>query len=75
MVVYVREVSILENLSLDAVLYRHRSHIMLTCPCYIDPLLPHFYNFSKIGVYRGIHFFLIFALKHRLWVLVYVLSK
>ena len=23
----------------------------------------------KTGVYRGIHFFLIFALKHRLWVL------
>ena len=38
---------------------------------------------SKTGVYRGIHYFLIFALKHRLWVLVrtasvptiYVLSK
>ena len=26
--------------------------------------------YSKIGVYRGIHFFLIFAPKHRLWVLV-----
>ena len=33
--------------------------IMLTSPC--D---------SKIGVYMGIHSFLIFALKHRLWVLV-----
>ena len=26
--------------------------------------------YSKTGVYRGIHLFLIFALKHRLWVLV-----
>ena len=26
--------------------------------------------YSKTGVYRGIHYFLIFALKHRLWVLV-----
>ena len=31
--------------------------------------------YSKTGVNRGIHYFLIFALKHRLWVLVYVLSK
>ena len=26
--------------------------------------------YSITGVYRGIHFFLIFALKHRLWVLI-----
>ena len=26
--------------------------------------------YSKTGVYRGIHYFLIFALKHILWVLV-----
>ena len=26
--------------------------------------------YSKTGVYRGIHYFLIFALKQRLWVLV-----
>ena len=26
--------------------------------------------YSQTGVYRGIHFSLIFALKHRLWVLV-----
>ena len=25
--------------------------------------------YSKVGVYRGIHYFLIFALKHRLWIL------
>ena len=24
--------------------------------------------YSKTGVYRGIHYFIIFALKHRLWV-------
>ena len=32
------------------------------------PLHPSFY-YSKIGVYRGIHNFLIFALKDRLWVI------
>ena len=37
--------------------------IMLTGPCEVDPL-------HSTGVYRGIHYFLIFALKHRLWVLV-----
>ena len=47
--------------------------------CFIPPYTPLLY--SKTGVYRGIHYFLIFALKHRLWVLVrtvptiYVLSK
>ena len=33
----------------------------------VDPL---FYSNSNIGVYRGIHYFLIFALKHRLWEIV-----
>ena len=52
--------------------------IRITCPCNTYPLIPHFY--SKAGVCRGIPIFLIFALKHRLWVLVrvpliYVLSK
>ena len=45
------------------------SIIMLTSPCNIDPLNPTFI-YSKIGVYRGMHYFIIFALKHRLWVLV-----
>ena len=36
---------------------------MLTSLCDVDPFTPH-------RVYRGIHYFLIFALKHRLWVLV-----
>ena len=32
--------------------------------------------YNKTGVYRGIHYFLIFALKHILWVpTIYVLSK
>lgn len=26
--------------------------IMQTCPCKVDPLKHHFYNFSKIGVYK-----------------------
>ena len=50
---------------------------MKTSPCNEDPLTPHLY--SKTGVYRGIYFVLIFALKHRLLVLVVptinVLSK
>ena len=35
-------------------------------------LMPHCTSilYSNTGVYRGIHFFLIFASKHRLWVLV-----
>ena len=39
--------------------------------CFIPPLdnlQPTF--FGKTGVYRGIHYFLIFALKHILWILV-----
>ena len=43
--------------------------IGITCPCDLYPLTPNFY-IVKLGVYRGIHNFLIFALKHRLWVLV-----
>ena len=35
--------------------------------CLIPPYTPLLY--SKTGVYRGLHFFLIFALKHILWVL------
>ena len=43
--------------------------IMLTSPCNIyPPYTPLLY--SKNGVYRGIRIFHIFALKHRLWVLV-----
>ena len=44
-------------------------HIMITCPCNVVPLTGHFHK-VKIGVYRGKHYFLIFALKHRLWVLI-----
>ena len=36
--------------------------------CFIPPYTPSLY--SKTGVYRSIHYFLIFALKHILWVLV-----
>ena len=39
--------------------------IMQTCPCNEHPTF-----YSKTGVYRGIHYFLIFVLKHILWVLV-----
>ena len=44
--------------------------IMNTCPCDVDPLTPHFYivKLGFTGVF--IFFLLIFALKHRLWVLV-----
>ena len=40
--------------------------------CFIPHYTPLLY--SKTGVYRGIHYFLIFALKHRLWVLVRIAS-
>ena len=60
---------------------------MITSPCNVYPLAPHFYIIVKLTrVFRGIYFFLIFALKHRSLVLVrtasvltcttiYVLSK
>ena len=42
---------------------------MQTRPCNLHPLTPHFY-ILKLG-FTGVYiFFLIFALKHRLWVLV-----
>ena len=44
---------------------KHRDNLSV---CFIPQYTPLLY--SKTGVYRGIHFFLIFALKHRLWVLV-----
>ena len=48
---------------------KHYCYIMLTCPCNEDPLTPHFYIVKRgfTGVYI---FFIIFALKHKLWVLV-----
>ena len=50
---------------------------MQTCACNVYSLTPHFY-IVKLG-FAGYTFFLIFALKHRLWVLVVprinVLSK
>ena len=53
---------------------KSRIFIRITCPCdSYPPYTPLLY--SKIGVYRGIHNFLIFALKHRLWVLVRTASN
>ena len=43
---------------------RHHAKMSVLC----KPPTPHFY--SKIGIYRVIDYFLIFALKHRLWVLI-----
>ena len=45
------------------------NHIMLTSPCIVYPLTPHFY-IVKLGLTGVYNFFLIFVLKHRLWVLV-----
>ena len=42
--------------------------IMIICPCNEHPLTPNFY-IVKLG-FIGVYIFLIFALKHRLWVLV-----
>ena len=41
---------------------------MKTCPCKVYPLKPHVY-IEKLGFARVYLFFLIFAPKHRLWVL------
>ena len=46
---------------------------MLTCPCNVYLLTPHFY-IVKLGFTKGIHYFLIFALKHILWILVRTVS-
>ena len=43
-------------------------HIRITRPCDLYPLTPHFY-IVKLGC-TGVYIFLIFALKHRLWVLI-----
>ena len=56
--------------------YTESPSINKTSPCNEHTLTPHFY-IVKLG-FTGvaIHFFLIFALKHRLWVLtIYALSK
>ena len=65
----------------DAELLYKIDIIRITCPCDLYPLTPHFY-IVKLGFTRVFIFFLIFALKHRLWVLIfervpkiYVLSK
>ena len=50
--------------------------IRRTCPCNLYPLACTPLLYSKIGVYRGIHNFIIFVLKHRLCELtIYVLNK
>ena len=46
----------------------HHSTIMITCPCNVYPLTPHFY-IVKVGFTR-VYIFLIFTSKHRLWELV-----
>ena len=52
------------------------SVIMKTCPCNVYPLEPHFY-IAKLGnaVVYIVNIFLIFAPKHRLWVLVRTASQ
>ena len=68
---YIVSLQLLSNFVL-----RYVVHVLLfsffirkTCPCNVYPLEPHFYT-TKNGVCRGIPNFLIFAPKHRLWVLV-----
>ena len=43
--------------------------ILETCPCNEHPLTPNFY-LGRLGFTRVLDYFLIFALKHRSWVLV-----
>ena len=47
------------------VLSEHHANMSVQCKPLTPPLLS-----SKIGVYKDIHYFLIIAFKHRLWVLV-----
>ena len=42
--------------------------LRITCPCDLYPLTPNFY-IVKLGC-TGVYIFLIFALKHTLWVLI-----
>ena len=42
-------------------------NIMITYPCNLSPLLPHFYILENWGL-QGYTFFRIFGQKHRLWV-------
>ena len=46
-----------------------KTSIRITCPCDLNPLTPHFYIIIKLG-FTGVYIFSIFALKHRLWVLI-----
>ena len=43
-------------------------NIMITGPCHVYPLTPHFYM-VKLG-FTGVYIFSYFSLKHRLWVLI-----
>ena len=53
---------------LPSVRWRNNGFIMLTCPCNVDTPSNNFY-IVKLGL-QGYTFFLTFALKRRLWVLV-----
>ena len=54
--------------ALTSYVYSFFDAIMRTCPCNVHPITPHFY-IIKLGLTR-VYIFLIFALKHRLCVLV-----
>ena len=57
-----------EFLRTDRVWHIGNIHITKTSPCNEHPLTPHFY-IVNLG-FTGVYIFLIFAPKHRLWVLV-----
>ena len=50
--------------------YIHYENMAVKCIPSLTPLL-----YRKNGVYRGIHFFFIFDLKRRLWVLVRIAAR
>ena len=50
------------------ILFPYLLYIVLTCPCNVGPLTPNVY-IVKLRFTR-VYIFLIFALKHSLWVLV-----
>ena len=59
----------LQVLKSVAALQNRKANIMITCPCKEDSLTSHFY-IVKLGFTGVFNFFLSFALKHRLWVLI-----
>ena len=54
------------RVNVNIFMYIFKHHIMLKCPCNLDPITTHFY-IVELG-FKGVFIiFLVFALKHILW--------